>query len=140
VHLDSPKARLHQARGRPTRALRAARERLARWADWAATHQDNLRRNLVAALARLDLPASPARPHQSAAHELADPHCALSCQCCVVLGRRDPAARTSRRPRRRHAAPAGADLIATYDDFVDAAWRFDQADDLQRQSHRFWKG
>lgn len=139
VHLDSPKVRHHQQNGRPTHAFETAAQRLAAWCEGVAANRPLLRALIARAIAPLGLPPSSPDSGGDAAREIVHTDCAVSFQSCIVLGRREPVPPLPLH-RRKKPDPALASWIATYDDLLDAARRFDDADVLQRQSWEFWKG
>lgn len=139
VEIEPPNSSLYLADRTPTKTLRVANRQIRDWKQWARENDSYLRNRFSELFVRLKLPASGALGVPDAATEIRDPHCILVCNYHIVIGRRQNISTDEQRARVQDSLDTGVS-IATYDRFVEAARRYDEADKFRKESFRYWKG
>jgi hypothetical protein len=139
VELKPPNARLYLRDGTPSKSLRIANREIRDWKQWSRENEPYLRSRLSDFFESIDLCASGASQIPDAATEIRDPRCALTTRFHIVIGRRNLLSPHEQRARIQDSLDSGVG-IATYDRLVDAARRYDRANQFDKSAFRYRKG
>lgn len=125
LELESPRARIFNQRGTPSRQAAVGLRQLDDWERWLAENAPLFRESLSKLLERENIPAycSRADIHTLAHTEIRDPRTVIRTKFILVIGRRQSLSQLDQ--ARRGPFASRNREISTYDRLLDAAQRLD---------------